>query len=77
MADDHLEVYAALLDVHRQGQQAALATVIETQGSMPRHTGSKMLVYADGSIVGTVGGGAMESLVIKAAKSAISEGRSK
>jgi len=77
MADDHLEVYAALLDVHRQGQQAALATVIETQGSMPRHTGSKMLVYADGSIVGTVGGGAMESLVIKAAKSAISEGRTR
>lgn len=77
MADDHLDVYTALIEVHRQGQQAALATVIETQGSMPRHAGSKMLVYPDASIVGTVGGGAMESLVIEAAKSAISEGRAR
>lgn len=65
MADDHLAVYEALLQVQKDGIPAVLATIVETIGSMPRHAGSKMLVYENGSIVGTVGGGAMESLVIK------------
>ena len=34
-----------------------LVTIIDTKGSAPRHTGSKMLVSADGIIEGTVGGG--------------------
>ncbi len=71
MADDHRAVYEALLNVYDNGTPAALATVIKTQGSMPRHAGSKMLVYADGGIVGTVGGGAMENEVIAAAKLAV------
>jgi xanthine dehydrogenase accessory factor len=71
MADDHLSVYEALLDAHKNGVPAVLATVTETQGSMPRHEGTKMLIYADGSIVGTVGGGAMESDVIATALEAL------
>lgn len=71
MADDHIQVYEALIEVHQRGEAAALATVIATQGSMPRHAGSKMLVHEDGRIVGTVGGGAMESLVIQAAQNVI------
>lgn len=67
MADDHLAVYEALLKAQQQSMPAVLATVIETNGSMPRHAGSKMLIYEDGTFVGTVGGGAMESLVIKEA----------
>lgn len=67
MADDHRLVYEAILEAQKKGIAAALATIIETQGSMPRHTGSKMLVYADGQIVGTVGGGAMEAEVIQTA----------
>lgn len=75
MADDHRAVYAALLQVYDNGTPAALATVTHTQGSMPRHAGSKMLVYADGGIVGTVGGGAMENKVIQAAQQAIASGK--
>jgi len=70
-ADDLAPVYQALLEAQQQGIGAALATIIETSGSMPRHAGSKMLVYADGRIVGTVGGGAMEARVIEAAQSVI------
>ncbi|MEO1442942.1 MAG: XdhC family protein, partial [Chloroflexota bacterium] len=55
----------------------ALVTVISTQGSMPRHAGSKMLVYEDGRTVSTVGGGAMESRVIEAALAAISDGKTR
>jgi xanthine dehydrogenase accessory factor len=77
IADDHREVYEALLKVHQEGISAALATVIETGGSMPRHAGSKMLIYSDGKIVGTVGGGAMEALVIKAGLAAMQDGQTR
>ncbi len=74
MTDDHREVYEAILRAHSEGIAAALATVIETQGSIPRHAGSKMLVYANGDIVGTVGGGAMESRVIQVARQCLADG---
>ena len=77
MADDHIKVYKALVEAQSKGIPAVLATVIETQGSMPRHAGSKMLIYADGSIVGTVGGGAMESKVIASARDVLASGQSR
>ena len=77
MADDHHDVYQALLAATEAGASAALATIIKTQGSIPRHAGSKMLVYADGTSVGTVGGGKMESEVIQVALAAIADGQSR
>lgn len=53
-----------LLEARRLGRPCALATVAATKGSVPRHPGAKMIVYEDGSISGTVGGGKFESLVI-------------
>jgi xanthine dehydrogenase accessory factor len=44
---------------------------------MPRHAGSKLLVRADGSTVGTIGGGAMESLVIQEALAALGDGETR
>ncbi len=44
-----------------------LATVIDTRRSVPRHAGSKMLVYRDGRTTGSIGGGEMESRVIEEA----------
>jgi len=70
-------VYEALLAAQRAGEVAALATVVSVQGSVPRHTGSKMLVRADGSIVGTIGGGAMESRVIQEALAAMRDGQTR
>ncbi len=55
----------------------ALATVIRTTGSTPRRAGSRMLVYPDGKIVGTVGGGGMEQRVIGDAQAAINDGQSR
>jgi xanthine dehydrogenase accessory factor len=70
-------VYEALLTVQEQGEVSALATVVNVQGSVPRHEGSKMLVRKDGSIVGTVGGGAMEALVVKEALAAMQDGKTR
>jgi xanthine dehydrogenase accessory factor len=56
------------------GRSAAFVTVIAVGGSTPREAGARMLVYADGSIEGTVGGGAVEALVIKKAVECIAKG---
>jgi xanthine dehydrogenase accessory factor len=77
MSDEARAVYEALSKAAEEGTPSALATVIQTQGSMPRHVGSKMLVYEDGQIVGTIGGGAMESQVIAAAKEVIRTGQAR
>lgn len=55
----------------------ALATVVRAQGSVPRHAGTKMLVYPDGSFEGTVGGGDLENRVIRAAQEALQDGQAR
>jgi len=74
MGEDQAVLEAALA-AQREGRPAALAIVVETQGSVPREPGSKMLVWPDGQIVGTVGGGQMEALVIAEAQAAMRDGQ--
>lgn len=68
-------IYRALAELEAKNQPGALCTVIHSQGSTPRHEGSKMVVYPDGHIVGSVGGGEMESRVIAAALDAMQDGK--
>lgn len=68
-------VQCALVEALQQNKSAAMATVVKTMGSSPRAVGAKMLVYADGAIVGSVGGGAMEARVIEAAKESLRDGQ--
>jgi xanthine dehydrogenase accessory factor len=65
----------AIVDVLQNNKPAALATVVKTRGASPRNAGAKMLVYPDGTIVGSVGGGEMELRVIAAAKDALRDGQ--
>lgn len=67
-------IYQALFELEKTNESAALCTVINSEGSTPRHVGSKMLVYADGRFIGTVGGGDLEHRVLDEAWIAISEG---
>jgi xanthine dehydrogenase accessory factor len=76
MSEDRA-VYEALMTAQAKGEAVALATVVSAQGSVPRHAGSKMLVRQDGLIVGTVGGGAMEALVVKEALVALQDGKTR
>ncbi len=68
-------VLQALVDALQNNQPAALATVVKTRGASPREAGAKMLIYPDGAIVGSVGGGAMELRVIAAAQDALRDGK--
>lgn len=67
-------VQRALVDALEKQIPAAVATVVKTHGSAPRAVGAKMLVYADGTIAGSVGGGEMERRVIETAQEAIRQG---
>jgi xanthine dehydrogenase accessory factor len=55
------DVLEAALRAEETGAPAALVTVIATEGSTPQKAGAKMLVYPDGTIVGTIGGGCVEA----------------
>lgn len=67
-------IFLALAEIEKNNQTAALCTVTKSEGSTPRHVGSKMLVYPNGSFVGTVGGGELENRVIQAALEAMRAG---
>lgn len=68
-------IYKALLDLEKKNEPAVLCTVVRSQGSTPRHSSSKMLVFSDGHILGTVGGGELENRVIAAALESLTNGK--
>jgi xanthine/CO dehydrogenase XdhC/CoxF family maturation factor/cation diffusion facilitator CzcD-associated flavoprotein CzcO len=70
------EVTAALLQLLETGQRGALATVLRTAGSTPQLPGARLLLRADGSFVGTVGGGAIERVVLEALQETLRTQRS-
>lgn len=55
------EVFAALAQALERGEDAALVTIVSSRGSTPQRVGAKMLVFADGRTVGTIGGGCYEN----------------
>tara|TARA_B100001123_G_scaffold226259_1_gene254620 strand:- start:3361 stop:4164 length:804 start_codon:yes stop_codon:yes gene_type:complete len=59
------------------GDTVVLATVVETSRSVPRHSGTKMLVLSDSRQIGTIGGGEMEARVIKEAHACMGDGTSR
>jgi xanthine dehydrogenase accessory factor len=56
-----LDVLRELERLEKAEEQAALVTVVATMGSTPRKSGSQMIVYPDGSLRGTIGGGCSEA----------------
>jgi len=68
-------IYQALSEIENNNGSAALCTVTRSEGSTPRHVGSKMLVYPDGHFIGTVGGGDLEHRVLDEAWMAMSDGQ--
>ncbi|TNE52835.1 MAG: xanthine dehydrogenase accessory protein XdhC [Bacteroidetes bacterium] len=71
------QLYREIERLQKSGKKAALCTIIATKGSVPRKVGAKMLVYENGDISGTIGGGALEYKVIEEAQEQIRLGRPK
>ncbi len=59
-----MDIFEEICDRKKAGQPFVLATIITTAGASPRAAGARMLVFPDGKISGTIGGGAFEKLVI-------------
>jgi len=68
-----MDIFAEIAKLRKEGRKAALATIIQVQGSIPSYESSKILVRDDGSIVGTVGGGCVEAEVWSAAQEVMRE----
>src|SRR5579864_3788014 len=65
------EVFAAVNEALERGEPAALVTIVASKGSTPQRIGAKLLVFADGRTVGTIGGGCYENDAFGKAREAI------
>lgn len=75
MNNDNHRILSELLAAQEAGYPVVLATITKARGSVPRHTGTKMLIYDDGRFLGTIGGGEVEARVLAEAKEALGDGR--
>jgi xanthine dehydrogenase accessory factor len=74
---EFLDVARASLEAVESGQNVALASLVRVRGSSPRHNGARMLIWPDGRIVGTIGGGTLEWRVMEHAQAALAEQKSR
>jgi xanthine dehydrogenase accessory factor len=71
------EVLDELEQWTREGEEIALATVVETWGSSPRPLGSKMVVTRSGKMAGSVSNGCIEGAVFEEAQKVLKSGQPK
>jgi xanthine dehydrogenase accessory factor len=71
------EVLDELEQWTREGEEIALATVVETWGSSPRPLGSKMVVTRSGKMAGSVSNGCIEGAVFEEAQKVLKSGTPK
>ena len=68
------QVFRAASEEAAAGNGMVVATVVRTSGSTPQKPGAKLLVRADGSGVGTLGGGCVEGDIWVAASQLLKSG---
>ncbi len=71
------ELFSKLYELLQNEENAVLCSIIESYGSTPRKAGAKMLVYGDGKMFGTIGGGVVEYKALNTAKELLKTGKSK
>lgn len=70
------DMIKAIYDEEKYPDAKVMTTIITRKGSAPQGIGVKMLVLADGTCIGTIGGGCMESNVLQKALQMIRSGES-
>jgi xanthine dehydrogenase accessory factor len=71
------EVLQELLREIEKGRSVALATIVAVNGASPAQAGFELLVAADGSVTGNVGGGELEVRIRQEAQAAIADGKAR
>jgi len=69
------EIYIEMKRRLELGARAAMATVVKTRGSTPQQVGAKMVIFDDGSFIGTVGGGCVEADIWAEAREVLRTGK--
>lgn len=59
-----MDLFTEIAESRAKGRQFVIAIIVNNSGHTPRDVGAKMLVYSDGSLSGTIGGGSFEKNVI-------------
>ena len=70
-----IDVLEKIVYFLKSGKKVALCTLIEKRGSGPRDVGAKIIVSEDGEVVGTIGGGNLERILVEEALKALKVGR--
>ncbi|MFN3621598.1 MAG: XdhC family protein [Nitrososphaerales archaeon] len=68
------EIYHKVAELLAHGKRFVLASVIRAAGSTPRGTSAKMIILEDGSSIGTIGGGCLETYVFHESKKVFEDG---
>lgn len=71
--NEFVSVVSALMKAVERGENVALASIVRVRGSSPRHNGARMLIWPDGRMAGTIGGGTLEWRVVEHARAALAE----
>ena len=70
-----MSIWREIAELEENHETGVICTIIRSEGSTPRHAGSKMLVYEDGRVTGSVGGGELESRIITVALEVMQDGK--
>lgn len=72
-----MSIFKKAFELEEKNETFVLVTLIETDGSTPRNDSAKMIVTKEGKTYGTIGGGALEHVVLKESIRCITKGQSK
>src|SRR5215211_4074758 len=70
-----IEIYAEMKRRLELGHKAVMATIVRAKGSTPQQVGAKIVVFDDGSFIGTVGGGCVEADIYAECKEVLRTGK--
>ena len=68
------QLLQAARDREQAGERSVLATIVRTRGSTPRKVGAKMVIFEDGLLMGSIGGGCGEADVFQEALNVLEAG---
>ncbi len=68
-----MEIFKEIVRLKEEKRVFCLATIVKASGSTPRKEGTRMIVFGDGTSIGTIGGGLLEREVIKDSKKVLKE----
>ena len=72
-----MEIEEAIARMRAKGEEAVLVSISHLKASAPSEVQTKMLVKADGSTIGSIGGGEVEEKLIKEALDVAKEGKTR